>query len=277
MGGESRESRPDARMTTSAERNNAHYAPLFSRWKNELRDGALAVEARCLAFELDQIPNLPEAPLVLDAGCGTGRYSAAWKMLMPSARLVGVDINRAILLRGQVDPTALSRVNGSLLGLPFPTGAFDVVMSRGVIQHTTDPRAALGELLRVCKPGGLLYFYTYRHGLYDVVLDQFRRVARGIGVSRCERAIYGVSRFLKLDPRAPTMILDELFVPIRYAFSEDTIREWIRTSGVGVTSIHPVKHAQFGDVDLPIDKRTAFIYRLVPKNGLITLAVHTAA
>jgi hypothetical protein len=73
------------------------------------------------------------------------------------------------------------------------------------------------------------------------------------------------------------MIIDELFVPIRFAFSEATIREWLNTSGVPIESIEPVRHAQFGDIDLPIDRRTQRIYRFVPKNGLVTLAVRLRA
>lgn len=265
-------------MASSTERTNAHYAPLFSRFKAAVGSGGpLAVETQCLAHELSQIADVPEAGLVLDAGCGTGRYSAAWHALYPRATIVGVDINRTILTTGQVNPEALARVNGTLERLPFADGTFDVVMSRGVIQHTANPRQALQELLRVCKPGGLLYFYTYRHGTYDVVLNQLRKVARGIGTPACSRAVYGVCGLLRLDPRAPTMILDELFVPIRFAFTEETIRDWLASSGVLLDSVKPVEHAQFGQIDLPIDRRTAWVYRLAPKNGLITLAVRTRA
>jgi SAM-dependent methyltransferase len=263
-------------MSDSTDQNNAFYAPLFSRFKNELAAGGLRVETHCLAFELDQVAGVPEAALVLDAGCGTGRYSAAWRRLFPQARVVGVDVNRAILHGGQVEAGALAPVNANLETLPFPSGTFDVVMSRGVIQHTAHPRQALGELLRVCKPGGLFYFYTYRHGAYDVALGGLRKLAGGLGAPFCSRAIYAACKALRLDPRAPTMILDELFVPIRFAFSEPTIRDWLQTSGVPIASIQPIRHAQFGDLDLPIDRRTKLVYRLTPKNGLITLAVRLA-
>ncbi len=260
---------------TSSDRNNAFYAPLFSRFKADLGPGGLRVETQCLAYELDQVAGIRADGLVLDAGCGTGRYSAAWRRIFPSARLVGVDLNRAILATGLIEPDALSPINGNLETLPFRTGAFDVVMSRGVIQHTANPRQALRELVRVCKPGGLLYFYTYRHGVYDVVLGVLRRLARRVGQPRCGRAVYALCKALRLDPRAPTMILDELFVPIRFAFSERTISEWLQAEGVAPDAVQPVRHAQFGDLDLPIDRRTQLIYRLVPKNGLITLAVRT--
>jgi hypothetical protein len=72
------------------------------------------------------------------------------------------------------------------------------------------------------------------------------------------------------------MILDELFVPIRFAFSEETIAEWLYSSGVPLSSVQSLVHAQFGDIRLPVNRRTRWLYRLAPKNGLISLAVHTA-
>jgi hypothetical protein len=107
------------------------------------------------------------------------------------------------------------------------------------------------------------------------VLNQVRKIAKRLGVSFCSRAIYAVCRFLRLDPRAPTMLLDELFVPIRFAFSEQTILEWLRSSGVPTASIQPVLHAQFANLQLPVNRRTRWLHRVLPKNGLITLAVRT--
>lgn len=263
-------------MPSSTDQTKAHYAPLFSQFTADLGTDGLQVETECLAFELNQIAGIPEAGLVLDAGCGTGRYAAAWRQLLPSATVIGVDINDTILKTGLVEPRALVPVHGNLEALPFKSGSFDVVMSRGVIQHTSNPRRALGELLRVCKAGGILYFYTYRHGWYDLVLGVLRRMARVLGAPFCSRMIYAVCRFLRLDPRAPAMMLDELFVPIRFAFSEPTILEWLHSSGVPLASVRPVRHAQFGNIRLPVNRRTRWLYRLAPKNGLVTLAVYTS-
>jgi len=151
-----------------------------------------------------------------------------------------------------------------------------MVMSRGALPAIANPRRAVSELLRVCKPGGLLYFYTYRHGWYDVVLSGFRKIAQGLGVRFCSRPIYAVCRLARLDPRVATMILDELFVPIRNASSENTVVWWLHSSGIRVASIRPIVHAQFGDVELPVDPRTAWLHRVLPKNGIISLAVRTA-
>jgi len=262
-------------MPKPADQTNAHYAPLFSRFQADV-GGVVQFETNCLAYELSQLPDIPDSALVLDAGCGTGRYAVAWRALSPAATVIGVDINKVILRSGQVSQDALVPINGDLEALPFGSGSFDVVMSRGVIQHTPHPELALRELLRVCRPGGLLFFYTYRHGWYDVVLGGFRTIAKGLGAPLCSRVIYGGSRLLRLDPRAPTMILDELFVPIRTAFSEETVRGWLDASGVPIASIRPIRHAQFGNIQLPVNRRTRWLHRLLPKNGVIALAVWTA-
>ncbi len=263
-------------MSNPADQTNAHYAPLFSRFKADVGHGAVEFETNCLAYELRQLPAMPDAALVLDAGCGTGRYAAAWRALHRAATVIGVDLNQVILRDDQVSPGALAPVNGDLEALPFRSGTFDVVMSRGVIQHTPHPEQALRELLRVCKPGGTLFFYTYRHGWYDVVLAGARAIARGLGVPLCSRVIYRGSRLLRLDPRAPAMLLDELFVPIRFAFTEETVRGWLNASGVPIASIQPIRHAQFGNIQLPVNRRTRLLHRVLPKNGVIALGVQTA-
>jgi SAM-dependent methyltransferase len=259
-----------------ADRLKAHYGRLFSRFKADVGDGSLRFETECLAFELKQIARIPESALVLDAGCGTGRYAVAWRNLFPSARLVGVDINKPILTTGQVVVGALSPINGNLEALPFKSRVFDVVMSRGALPATFDPRQALRELLRVCKPGGLLFFYTYRYGWYDLMLGPLRMIAKLVGAPLASRAIYALCRLGRLDPRVPAMLLDELFVPIRNASTEKQVLEWLHSSGVALASVQPVLHAQFGNLRLPVDRRTAWLYRRLPKIGVISFAVRTA-
>ena len=91
---------------------------------------------------------------VLDAGCGTGANLVSLRRYGPT---LGVDISEEALAfcrrRG------LPVVRGSVLDLPFASGAFGLVTSFDVLYHrwVTDDRAALGELTRVLAPGGLLF------------------------------------------------------------------------------------------------------------------------
>ncbi len=66
--------------------------------------------------------------------------------------------------------------------LPFADASFDVVMSDNVIDHATEPFAIIDEILRVLKPGGLLYFtVNIHHPFYDLA-SRLYGVMKGFGV-----------------------------------------------------------------------------------------------
>lgn len=90
---------------------------------------------------------------LLDAGCGTGLFSAA--ACARGARVTALDIGPRLLEQVRRKCNAKTVV-GDVMNLDFRDGAFDVVVSSECIEHTTDPRRAVGELVRVCKPGGLI-------------------------------------------------------------------------------------------------------------------------
>lgn len=53
--------------------------------------------------------------------------------------------------------------------LPFLGGSFDVVICDNVVDHAESPAQIVGELVRILKPGGLLYFtVNFHHPLYSV-------------------------------------------------------------------------------------------------------------
>ncbi len=90
---------------------------------------------------------------ILDAGCGTGGNLAALASL---GRGVGVDLSpHAIEFCRQ---RGVSVARGSVLTLPFRDAAFDLVTSYDVLYHAWvgDDRAAVREMDRVLRPGGLL-------------------------------------------------------------------------------------------------------------------------
>ena len=114
---------------------------------------------------------------VLDAGCGHGRYLAAFRAL--GAEVVGVDAGRGPEEAGApVDEEGISVVQGSVLALPFRDASFDLAFCDGVIHHTPDPRGAFRELARVVRPGGAVYVWVYpREGrLREAVFGAARAV-----------------------------------------------------------------------------------------------------
>ena len=114
---------------------------------------------------------------VLDAGCGHGRYLAAFASL--GARVVGLDIGTGPEEAGvPLDDPRIAVVQGSVLEAPFRDASFDLVFSDGVIHHTPDAHAAYRELARLVKPGGALYVWVYpREGfLRELVFGAARAV-----------------------------------------------------------------------------------------------------
>jgi len=108
------------------------------------------------------LPSEYRGKLVLDAGCGNGRYAKLvndW-----GARVVCVDISSAVEIAqknvgGRSD---VAVVQGDLFKLPFREGAFDIVYSIGVLHHTPDAKGAFKAIQPLVKPGG--FFSIFMHG-----------------------------------------------------------------------------------------------------------------
>ena len=54
--------------------------------------------------------------------------------------------------------------------LPYRDGAFDTVLSAHMLEHLPAPRAALGEMVRVLRPGGLLIVVAVRATVVDAAI-----------------------------------------------------------------------------------------------------------
>jgi ubiquinone/menaquinone biosynthesis C-methylase UbiE len=94
---------------------------------------------------------------LLDAGCGTGWFSAA--AANRGAVVTSMDLGPN-LLSEVAKKCESERVIGSILEMPFEDGSFDVVVSSEVIEHVPHPFDAIAELVRVLKPGGILVVTT---------------------------------------------------------------------------------------------------------------------
>ncbi|CAL9634030.1 putative protein [Streptomyces sp. enrichment culture] len=97
---------------------------------------------------------------VLDVGTGTG--PAALAAARAGADVVGLDREPALLriaaarARRDGHGSAARFVAGDALDLPFPADAFDIVLSTFGVMFAPDAPRAAAELVRVCRPGGLL-------------------------------------------------------------------------------------------------------------------------
>jgi SAM-dependent methyltransferase len=100
--------------------------------------------------------------LVLDAGCGGGRYARLAGR--SGARVVGVDLSSAVDKAAELcaELPDVAIVQADLLDLPLAERAFDFVFSIGVLHHSPDPRRAFAQVAARVKPGGTLAVWLYR-------------------------------------------------------------------------------------------------------------------
>lgn len=122
----------------------------------------------------------PAGRHALDLGCGTGMNL---DHLARYARPTGTDFSEEALHfcleRGH---TSLAKADAA--ALPFPDRQFDIITALDVIEHLDDDRAALAELKRVLKPGGLLVVSVPAYKLlwtyWDDILGHRRRYTTGM-------------------------------------------------------------------------------------------------
>ncbi|ETK33621.1 class I SAM-dependent methyltransferase [Microbispora sp. ATCC PTA-5024] len=95
-----------------------------------------------------------DGALVADVGGGPGYFTEALRAA--GARPVCVDCDAGEMsARAGVIPDGA--VLGSALDLPLGTGTIDVCFSSNVLEHVPDPWRMAGEMVRVTRPGGVVY------------------------------------------------------------------------------------------------------------------------
>ena len=104
----------------------------------------------------DMVPQLPD-PLgaVLDVGCGSGQTGTLLRPRNPT-RLVGLELNQ------EAAATAAQVYDDVLIGsaedvLTEVHELFDTILCYDVLEHLVDPWFVLGQLARLCVPGGRLH------------------------------------------------------------------------------------------------------------------------
>jgi SAM-dependent methyltransferase len=93
---------------------------------------------------------------LLDVGCGAGTFlraaaRAGWEA-------VGVEVSKPAAEHNRA--AGFDVFNGELAAARYPEGHFDVAVASEVLEHVPEPREMLREILRVLRPGGLLWATT---------------------------------------------------------------------------------------------------------------------
>jgi SAM-dependent methyltransferase len=198
--------------------------------------------------------------LVLDVGCGMGRFSdviSRW-----GGRVVGIDLSSAVdaALGNLRERKNVDLAQADVFHLPFRPGTFDVIFSIGVLHHTPDTRAAFDSLPRLLKPGGTIAVWVYSTSMREWArnADRLRplttRLPKRLLYLLCHVAIpwYHLDRVARLrrftqflpisvNPDPEWRVLDtfDWYSPrYQWLHSEEEVRGWFERQGlVGIETL----------------------------------------
>lgn len=227
------------------EKTGAIYGTLFANYDTQQFDDTVNLfYARHTRWGIDT--RWFKDKICLDAGCGGGRFVIALAKLGVK-KVCGIDISREAIEHGKkrVAERGLSEntefMEASVLNIPFEDGTFDYVISSGVIHHTPDPHKGFQELVRVLKPGGILFLSVYgRGGLLWYANDIFRYTVCKIMPFRIMNEIF---KMIGVSANKRYVILDNLYVPYCFRFTETEIRGWLRSAGF--SKVRRVKYERY--------------------------------
>ena len=152
---------------------------------------SLITKARTGLFAKLLDDQVPAGAVVLECGCGTGQLSNF--LSIANRTVFGTDLCMNSLGLGQAfkESNDLRRVHFLQMNLfrpCFKPRSFDLVISNGVLHHSSDPKLAFGAISKLAKPGGFVLVGLY-HRYGRLVTDLRRRVFNTTG-----------DRFTGLDP-----------------------------------------------------------------------------
>ncbi|HEX3377095.1 MAG TPA: methyltransferase domain-containing protein [Candidatus Acidoferrales bacterium] len=144
-------------------------------------------------FATTQWPQKMEGQVILEAGCGMGRFTQI--ALETGAEIVSFDLSTAVEanLRNNGDSSSVQIVQASIYEIPLKKESFDKVFCMGVLQHCPDVRAAFMSLVPFLKPGGEIVIDVYQKhtGLFPPLKYWARPFLTWMGPK-------GVHRFLSM-------------------------------------------------------------------------------
>lgn len=151
----------------------ATHPDLYTRFKDSQKEGwshfaPLEAMTTPAAAKLVNHARVAAGARVLDVACGTG--VVAITAALRGARVTALDLTPALLdharENAQLAGATIDFHEGDVEQLPFADASFDVVVSQYGHIFAPRPEVAIGEMLRVLKPGGTIAFSTWPPELF---------------------------------------------------------------------------------------------------------------
>ncbi|MDD4899234.1 MAG: class I SAM-dependent methyltransferase [Candidatus Omnitrophica bacterium] len=130
----------------------------------------------------DNLRLLAPASKILDIGCGTGEQLKLCSRM--GFDVTGVEPAENMRRIAKKNNPGTDVLNGTIINLPFSNNSFEAVLAIEVIRylHKRDIIESYREMLRVLKPGGILFFTMVNLFALDgfYVFDKFKKLCHNI-------------------------------------------------------------------------------------------------
>jgi demethylmenaquinone methyltransferase / 2-methoxy-6-polyprenyl-1,4-benzoquinol methylase len=172
--------------------------------------------------------------VVLDIAAGTGTSSEPFAD--SGVAVVPADFSLGMLRVGRRRRPDLGFTAADAMRLPFADGSFDVVTMSFGLRNVSDPDAALGEFLRVTRPGGRLVLCEFS----QPTVPAFRRLY----TNYLMRSLPAVARAVSSNPESYVYLAESIQAwPAQRAMAERIVGagwtdvQWRNLTG-GVVALH---------------------------------------
>ena len=102
------------------------------------------------------LPHLKPGLRLLDVGCGPGTMTADFASRLSPGTASGIDCSNDAVEAARRDHAGVDFATGDVHRLKFDDASWDIVHAHQLLQHLSDPVAALKEMRRVARSGGIV-------------------------------------------------------------------------------------------------------------------------
>jgi len=183
----------------------------------------------------------------LDVGCGMGRWMSALKQL--DADVIGTDISEEAVKMSKKYGRV---IKSDLFNLQLAE-QFDFVICDGVLQCLEDSRKGFHELLKYCKPDGIVHISVYewknplklfltnllRKRVTKKTLDERWEFSGKLANLVVNRVMYAIVNFFILASKSQFTNFDNYSTPINHYFKEEEVIKWFEEEGLRWEIITP--------------------------------------
>lgn len=200
--------------------------------------------------------------LLLDAGCGNGRYTKIASDY--GAISVGVDLSEAVdeAFKNLGVYKNIHFVQGDLFKLPFKKNLFDFIFSNGVLMHTGNAKKAFISLTRHLNEDGVISIHLYHKGnlIYEFNDWWLRSITTRLplnatyivskilaGIARAlpkKLVMYGLNSIFRIEPHEH-YVFDWYTAPIATHHTYKEVYEWLKEAGLHLVADHNKTNYKF--------------------------------